>query len=131
MDGLERVAADYPQRGITHRAAPAPHRSPFAGSGAFLCPKKTEKKLKKVVDMLYPLMYIGTMMNEGTASEAKGYKMRASLIKNLGITEEQLKTAKGMVTDGYGRDAVAEELNLHKYYRPCEYSNILAHLVTW
>jgi hypothetical protein len=45
--------------------------------------------------------------------------------EGLEIKAEQIAAAKGMIADGFGRDAVAEELNLHKHYRTCEYGEVL------
>ena len=71
------------------------------------------------------------MIKTETASEVKGKTMKNRLMKNLGITENQIKTANDMIAQGYGRDAVAEELNLHRHFRTCEYSRILEGLVSW
>ena len=46
----------------------------------------------------------------------------------LGITASDIAFAKRMIADGNGRDTVAEELDLHKTFRPREYNRVLADL---
>ena len=46
----------------------------------------------------------------------------------LRITLRTILVCMDMIKDGFGRDAVSDELGLSKWYRPCEYDLVLKNL---